>query len=49
MSEATRIYGMCLACRAIEVELFDVIGTRDFSDIGESDKYPVGYGCEVCS
>ena len=44
-------YGMCLACRAIEVKLDEsgVIGTRDFSNIGESDKYPVGYGCEVCS
>jgi hypothetical protein len=44
-----RTYGMCLACRSIEVELYDVIGTRDFSNIGESAEYPVGYGCEVCS
>ena len=42
-------YGMCLACRSVEVALNRVIGTRDFSDIGESDVYPVGYGCEVCS
>lgn len=49
MSAEDRAYGMCLACRSIEVELFKVIGTRDFSNIGESDKYPVGYGCEVCS
>lgn len=43
------VYGMCLACRAIEVELFDVIGTRDLSHIGEHPRYPVGYGCEVCA
>lgn len=46
--KAAPTYGMCLSCRAIEVELFDVIGTRDFSNIGESDRYPVGYGCEAC-
>jgi hypothetical protein len=44
-----RTAGMCLACRSIEVELNEVIGIRDFSDIGESSAYPVGHGCEVCS
>ena len=42
-------YGMCLSCRSIEVALNKAIGTRDFSGIGESDRYPTGYGCEVCS
>lgn len=42
-------YGMCLACRSIEVALVKVIGTRDFSSIGEHPEYPVGYGCEVCA
>lgn len=43
------IYGMCLDCRSIEVRLDEQVGTRDFSNIGESDRYPVGYGCEACS
>jgi hypothetical protein len=43
------VYGMCLACRSMEVELNEVVGTRDLSSIGESDVYPVGYGCEVCA
>ena len=47
MSEQT--YGLCLACRSVEVALVEVTGTRDLSGIGESDRYPVGYGCEVCS
>ena len=42
-------HGMCLVCRSIEVALHEVIGTRDFSHIGEAPDYPVGYGCEVCS
>lgn len=46
---AEPVYGMCLACRSIEVRLIEVIGARDFSNIGESDEYPVGDGCEVCS
>jgi hypothetical protein len=46
--EAEQVYGMCLSCRSIEVALDKVIGTRDFSDIGEASNYPVGYGCEVC-
>lgn len=41
--------GMCTACGSIEVILNEVTGVRDFSDIGESAEYPVGYGCEVCS
>jgi hypothetical protein len=43
------VAGLCLDCRSIEVVLVTVYGTRDFSDIGESAEYPVGYGCEVCS
>lgn len=46
---ALPIYGMCLACRSIEVVLNEVVGTRDFSSIGEHPEYPVGYGCEACS
>lgn len=42
-------YGMCLACGAVEVALNRATGSRDLSDIGESDQYPTGYGCEVCS
>jgi hypothetical protein len=42
-------YGLCTLCGSIEVELVEVIGTRDFSSIGEHPEYPVGYGCEVCS
>lgn len=44
-----RTYGMCLACRSVEVEIYKVVGTRDFSWMGEHAHYPVGYGCEVCS
>ncbi len=43
------VYGMCLACRSVEVKLNEQTGTRDLSDIGEHPQYPVGYGCEVCS
>lgn len=49
LEESPITYGMCLACRSIEVALVRVTGARDFSDIGESDIYPVGYGCEVCA
>jgi hypothetical protein len=42
-------YGMCTACKAIEVRLNEATGTRDFSHIGESAEYPTGYGCELCS
>ncbi len=49
LDESPITYGMCLSCRSIEVALNKVIGTRDFSDIGESPVYPVGYGCEVCA
>ena len=41
--------GMCLRCGAIETTLNRVTGYRDYSDIGESDRYPTGYGCEVCA
>ena len=43
------VYGMCTACGAVEVELNRVTGTRDLSGMGESPRYPTGYGCEVCS
>lgn len=46
---SAKTYGLCLSCRSVEVALLKVIGWRDLSDIGESDAYPVGYGCEVCS
>ena len=42
-------YGMCLACRSVEVALNTVTGTRALSDIGESPVYHVGFGCEVCA
>lgn len=49
MTDETKTYGLCLACRSVEVALVDVIGTRDLSHMGESPEYPIGYGCEVCS
>jgi hypothetical protein len=45
---ATRI-GQCTCCGAIEVVLDKVHGFVDCSVIGESARYPVGYGCELCS
>lgn len=43
------VYGMCIHCGSIEVRLtHPPFGTRDLSDIGESDRYPLGSGCEVC-
>lgn len=42
------MYGMCIGCGSVEVALINPTGTRDLSDMGESDAYPVGYGCEVC-
>lgn len=47
--DAGPTYGLCSACNSIEVALLEVTGIRDFSDIGESARYPVGYGCELCS
>lgn len=49
LSETPVTYGMCLGCRSIEVALNKPTGTRDLSDIGESDTYQTGYGCEVCA
>ena len=49
MTSSEPVYGLCTACRSVEVALNQVTGTRDLSDMGESDQYPVGYGCEVCS
>lgn len=49
MTTQERTYGMCLSCRSVEVEIYEVIGTRDFSNIGEHPEYPIGYGCEVCA
>lgn len=40
------VYGMCTACRSVEVRLNRPHGTTKIE--GESDHYPVGYGCEVC-
>ena len=42
-------YGKCLSCGSVEIELNSVSCHLDLSDIGESDHYPAGYGCEVCS
>lgn len=42
-------YGFCTACASVEVALVEVTGTRNFSSIGESDRYPTGYGCEMCA
>lgn len=42
-------YGMCTACGAVEVALNMVTGFRDLSAIGEHEKYPTGYGCEMCA
>lgn len=47
--DAPITYGLCLHCGSVEVALNCVTGTRDLSDIGESDTYPTGYGCEVCA
>jgi hypothetical protein len=44
-----KTYGHCTHCGAVEVELVKVAGYRDLSSIGESDRYPVGYGCELCA
>ena len=43
------IYGLCVACGSVEVALVRFTGYRDLSGIGESTRYPTGYGCEVCS
>lgn len=45
----TATYGKCTRCGSIEVALDEATGTTDFSYIGESAKYPTGYGCELCS
>jgi hypothetical protein len=42
-------YGLCTACRSVEVRLVKATGTRDLSGMGESATYPTGYGCEVCA
>lgn len=42
------IYGMCIHCGAVEVKLNQLLGYKDLSDIGESNRYPYGNGCEVC-
>lgn len=41
--------GRCLSCGAIETQLNRIAGYEDLSSIGESERYPVGYGCELCS
>ena len=47
--EREPVYGMCTGCGSVEVRLIRPHGTRDLSYMGESPKYPVGYGCEVCA
>lgn len=42
-------YGKCGLCGCVEVALNKVAGFVDLSDIGESSRYPLGYGCELCS
>lgn len=49
LDDAPIVYGMCLHCGSVEVALNRITGTRDLSDIGESDTYPTGCGCELCS
>ncbi len=41
-------YGRCLSCGAVETRLNASVGTTDYSSIGESAAYPIGYGCELC-
>lgn len=43
------VYGMCTGCGSVEVALHRATGTRDLSYMGESSRYPTGYGCEVCA
>lgn len=45
----TPTYGLCLGCGGREVRLNRVVGFKDYSGIGESNRYPVGDGCELCS
>lgn len=47
-SPRPRVYGMCLCCGSVEVELVTVTGTRDLSAMGESARYPTGFGCMAC-
>lgn len=42
-------FGMCTGCGSVEVRLNEATGTRDLSGMGESSRYPTGYGCETCS
>lgn len=39
-------YGKCTACGSVEVVLNKPSGTTAIE--GECDRYPVGYGCELC-
>lgn len=41
-------YGKCRACGAVEVRLTAADGTINLNAIGESARYPTGYGCEAC-
>lgn len=47
--DAQPTHGKCLHCGSVEVALIQVAGHLDLSDIGESDRYPYGHGCELCS
>lgn len=43
VTQSAGTYGHCVRCGEVEVLLMQVIGTRDYSEIGESAVYPVGY------
>ena len=40
------VHGKCTSCGSVEVRLNKVHGYTAIE--GESDRYPVGFGCEVC-
>jgi hypothetical protein len=42
------VYGQCIQCGCVEVELVKELGTQDLSEMGEAPEYPFGIGCEVC-
>jgi len=47
-ADDNRVVGKCTACGCVEVLLNEAHGFADLTAIGESGKYPIGYGCEVC-
>jgi len=42
------VYGQCIQCGCVEVELDKQGGVQDLSHMGEDPKYPFGFPCEVC-